>query len=206
MHKYNNQDHAMMTAMLCAENILADAKLYDLWQVNADAEYHEQGDEVSDDKNGSALRLVPKKSHARARARFGKVNLRPNFDWRSVRRDAVKLFNLFVGQRDASRRPIVQPMECADPAATVLNSMDHDVEAGIHAALRCARGVFIRRIRHVKREMVITFRIAPVDRVHPFRRFHVALLFFRTDRIAAERHAITLQLSAVVPVGNGFQT
>src|SRR5205085_2237203 len=59
MHKYNNQDHAMMTAMLCAENILADAKLYDLWQVNADAEYHEQGDEVSDDRNGSALRLVP---------------------------------------------------------------------------------------------------------------------------------------------------
>src|SRR5207244_1533804 len=40
MHKYNNQDHAMMTAMLCAENILADAKLYDIWQVNADAEYH----------------------------------------------------------------------------------------------------------------------------------------------------------------------
>lgn len=59
MHKYNNQDHAMMTAMLCVENILADTKLYDLWQVNADAEYHEQGDEVSDDKNGSALRLVP---------------------------------------------------------------------------------------------------------------------------------------------------
>ena len=59
MHKYNNQDHAMMTAMLCVENILADAKLYDLWQVNADAEYHEQGDEVADDKSGSALRLVP---------------------------------------------------------------------------------------------------------------------------------------------------
>ena len=34
MHKYNNQDHAMMTAMLCVENILADEKLYDLWQVN----------------------------------------------------------------------------------------------------------------------------------------------------------------------------
>jgi protoporphyrinogen oxidase len=59
MHKYNNQDHAMMTAMLCVENILADTKLYDLWQVNADAEYHEQGDEVSDETNGSALRLVP---------------------------------------------------------------------------------------------------------------------------------------------------
>ena len=59
MHKYNNQDHAMMTAMLCVENILANAKLYDLWQVNADAEYHEQGDEVSDGKTGSGLRLVP---------------------------------------------------------------------------------------------------------------------------------------------------
>ncbi len=44
MHKYNNQDHAMMTAMLCIENILADTKLYDLWQVNGDAEYHEAGE------------------------------------------------------------------------------------------------------------------------------------------------------------------
>ena len=59
MHKYNNQDHAMMTAMLCVENILADAKLYDLWQVNSDAEYHEQGPAASEEANGSALRLVP---------------------------------------------------------------------------------------------------------------------------------------------------
>jgi len=59
MHKYNNQDHAMMTAMLCVENILADAKLYDLWQVNSDAEYHEQGPAAAEDTNGSALRLVP---------------------------------------------------------------------------------------------------------------------------------------------------
>jgi len=59
MHKYNNQDHAMMTAMLCAENILADAKLYDLWQVNSDAEYHEAGAAPAEEANGSALRLVP---------------------------------------------------------------------------------------------------------------------------------------------------
>jgi protoporphyrinogen oxidase len=59
MHKYNNQDHAMMTAMLCVENILADAKLYDLWQVNSDAEYHEQGPAAGEETNGSALRLVP---------------------------------------------------------------------------------------------------------------------------------------------------
>ncbi|MFN2507819.1 MAG: NAD(P)/FAD-dependent oxidoreductase, partial [Chthoniobacterales bacterium] len=59
MHKYNNQDHAMMTAMLCVENILADTKLYDLWQVNGDAEYHEGGEAAVEDTTGSALRLVP---------------------------------------------------------------------------------------------------------------------------------------------------
>ena len=44
MHKYNNQDHAMMTAMLTARNILAGERVYDVWNVNEDAEYHEAGD------------------------------------------------------------------------------------------------------------------------------------------------------------------
>ncbi len=62
MHKYNNQDHAMMTAMLCVENILADSKLYDLWEVNQDAEYHEAGSAGEEQENtGSALRLVPRR-------------------------------------------------------------------------------------------------------------------------------------------------
>ncbi len=43
MHRYNNQDHAMMTAMLTVENILAGARVYDTWCVNEDAEYHEAG-------------------------------------------------------------------------------------------------------------------------------------------------------------------
>ena len=59
MHKYNNQDHAMMTAMLCAENIIANTKLYDLWQVNGDAEYHEAGSASEEKTVGSAIRLVP---------------------------------------------------------------------------------------------------------------------------------------------------
>ena len=45
MHRYNNQDHAMMTAMLTVENILAGRRIYDTWCVNEDAEYHEAGDE-----------------------------------------------------------------------------------------------------------------------------------------------------------------
>lgn len=59
MHKYNNQDHAMMTAMLCVENILADTKLYDLWEVNGDAEYHEAGPAAAEETTGPGLRLVP---------------------------------------------------------------------------------------------------------------------------------------------------
>jgi protoporphyrinogen oxidase len=43
MHKYNNQDHAMMTAMLTARNILDGARTYDVWEVNEDAQYHETG-------------------------------------------------------------------------------------------------------------------------------------------------------------------
>lgn len=59
MHRYNNQDHAMMTAMLCTENILADTRLYDLWQVNGDAEYLEGGPVPVEEQHGAALRLVP---------------------------------------------------------------------------------------------------------------------------------------------------
>ena len=43
MHKYNNQDHAMMTGMLTARNILAGEIIFDAWQVNEDAEYGEAG-------------------------------------------------------------------------------------------------------------------------------------------------------------------
>jgi len=42
MHRYNNQDHSMMTALLTVRNILAGQQLYDTWQVNQDAEYIEE--------------------------------------------------------------------------------------------------------------------------------------------------------------------
>jgi hypothetical protein len=40
MHKYNNQDHSMMTALLVARKIATGSNL-DPWKVNADAVYHE---------------------------------------------------------------------------------------------------------------------------------------------------------------------
>ncbi|HEX2039541.1 MAG TPA: NAD(P)/FAD-dependent oxidoreductase [Acidimicrobiales bacterium] len=42
MHKYNNQDHSMYTAMLAVENILGRDD-HDIWQVNVEEEYHEEG-------------------------------------------------------------------------------------------------------------------------------------------------------------------
>jgi protoporphyrinogen oxidase len=65
MHKYNNQDHAMMTAMLTARNILAGERIYDIWQVNEDAEYHEAG-ESSAQAALASERLVPLKVKPRA--------------------------------------------------------------------------------------------------------------------------------------------
>jgi protoporphyrinogen oxidase len=61
MHKYNNQDHAMMTAMLTARNILAGERLYDVWEVNEDAEYHEAGSSGAQEALRSE-RQVPRKA------------------------------------------------------------------------------------------------------------------------------------------------
>ena len=42
MHKYNNQDHSMLTAMTAVDNILKGVKSKDnIWAVNAEQEYHE---------------------------------------------------------------------------------------------------------------------------------------------------------------------
>jgi protoporphyrinogen oxidase len=45
MHKYNNQDHSMYTAMLTVENIHGSD--HDIWAVNVEEEYHEGGDRHS---------------------------------------------------------------------------------------------------------------------------------------------------------------
>ena len=57
MHKYNNQDHAMMTAMLTVNNIIAGKREFDVWQVNQDAEYIETG--KTNINVASGLRDVP---------------------------------------------------------------------------------------------------------------------------------------------------
>ena len=40
MHRYNNQDHSMYTAMLTVENLFGAS--HDIWSVNVEEEYHEE--------------------------------------------------------------------------------------------------------------------------------------------------------------------
>ena len=60
MHKYNNQDHAMMTAMLTVKNIQAGELGYDIWNVNEGAEYHESGNS-GEQQALSSVRMVPER-------------------------------------------------------------------------------------------------------------------------------------------------
>ena len=59
MHRYNNQDHSMYTAMLTAENI-ATGSHHDVWSVNVEEEYHEEAEAEpagpGDDDSGQGAR------------------------------------------------------------------------------------------------------------------------------------------------------
>jgi protoporphyrinogen oxidase len=50
MHKYNNQDHSMLTAMTAVDNIVAGRRdKENIWAVNTETDYHESREEVSSD-------------------------------------------------------------------------------------------------------------------------------------------------------------
>jgi protoporphyrinogen oxidase len=45
MHRYNNQDHSMLTGLLAVRNLFGES--HDLWEVNTERSYHEQFTEES---------------------------------------------------------------------------------------------------------------------------------------------------------------
>jgi protoporphyrinogen oxidase len=55
MHRYNNQDHSMYTAMLSVENMFGAH--HDIWSVNVEEEYHEEA--VGPTKEGGTGRDAP---------------------------------------------------------------------------------------------------------------------------------------------------
>ncbi len=54
MHRYNNQDHSMLTGMLAAKNLLGET--HDLWNVNTERSYHEDFTTEPSHKNGAKRR------------------------------------------------------------------------------------------------------------------------------------------------------
>jgi protoporphyrinogen oxidase len=62
MHKYNNQDHSMMTAMLTVENIVKDTS-HDVWAVNVEEDYHEEIAKPRSDTGGTgrSAPVVPRR-------------------------------------------------------------------------------------------------------------------------------------------------
>jgi protoporphyrinogen oxidase len=65
MHRYNNQDHSMYTAMLTVENIMGAS--HDVWSVNVEEEYHEQmkpgeADGPTSERSGRAAPVLPKRA------------------------------------------------------------------------------------------------------------------------------------------------
>ena len=62
MHKYNNQDHSMLTAMVAVDNILAgETGKANLWAVNTEQEYHEEANSQAEEEERrlSACRNTP---------------------------------------------------------------------------------------------------------------------------------------------------
>jgi protoporphyrinogen oxidase len=64
LHRYNNQDHSMMTGIYAARNIMTGGK-NDVWSVNTETEYHEEGqmaDVGTSDRNVSTTVTAAAKS------------------------------------------------------------------------------------------------------------------------------------------------
>jgi len=71
MHKYNNQDHSMYTALLTVDNIVSSAG-HDIWAVNVEEEYHEeQTSGPGGSGTGRDAPILPRRSMAGTRAGTG---------------------------------------------------------------------------------------------------------------------------------------
>ena len=59
MHKYNNQDHSMLTAMTAVDNIVEGRRdKANIWAVNTEMDYHEsRGDNAAEPARNAPRRL-----------------------------------------------------------------------------------------------------------------------------------------------------
>lgn len=92
LHRYNNQDHAMLTGLAAGALNLALGERNDLWRINAAPEYHEEapgqgaGDKPAGTINGNAARVRLTASRWR-----GACFASPRQDWVAIGRVRVKV-------------------------------------------------------------------------------------------------------------------
>ena len=59
LHRYNNQDHAMLTGLLAVRNLL-EHEHHDLWSVNTDQEYHEEIEARAEEVDERIAEIFPR--------------------------------------------------------------------------------------------------------------------------------------------------
>jgi hypothetical protein len=69
MHKYNNQDHSMLTAMMALSNMRGAS--HDVWAVNTDFDYHEEQKLAPAAHDDSAEAVDELSERAKVAARIG---------------------------------------------------------------------------------------------------------------------------------------
>ena len=98
LHRYNNQDHAMLTGMLAVRNVIAGER-HDLWSVNADQTYHE---EIYDSERDAAAAIEGALVHVFAKVDRMALGL-------SVGSIAAILFFAMTGTLVLKGGPVVGP-------------------------------------------------------------------------------------------------
>jgi len=68
LHRYNNSDHSMLSAMRAVENTLRDAG-HDIWAVNVESAYHEEQTDADHEQPYKRLPALPKAQEALAAER-----------------------------------------------------------------------------------------------------------------------------------------
>ena len=115
MHKYNNQDHSMLTAMMAVENILAGVKSkQNLWEVNTEQEYHEQKAGRRSAFGTGSLSGIPQRTTQPGLRVDGRSSLRHGKDRRGRRNSRsgsiYRHFRPGICWRDPSCDDIAQPV------------------------------------------------------------------------------------------------
>jgi protoporphyrinogen oxidase len=72
MHRYNNQDHSMLTAMLAARNVMGEE--HDIWNVNVERSYHEDFTVEEKEKKRKEM----EKTREEVRDKVGDVDMSPD--------------------------------------------------------------------------------------------------------------------------------